>query len=77
MKNHLIHTRIKESQQGKLNEIKEHLKTKDDSETIRASIDIAYSFLFEKEQYLIDFYNIKKSLLYKWIMEENKNVKRK
>jgi hypothetical protein len=75
MKNRLIQIRIKESQEGKLHEIQQHLKIKDNSEVIRACIDISYCFLFEKERYLIDFYDIKRSLLYKWIKEGENNVK--
>ena len=72
MKTKLIQIRIKESQLGKLNEIQAKLETLNTSETIRACINIAYEILFEKEKYLINFYDIKHSLLLKWLKDKGK-----
>lgn len=70
MKSSVLHARIKECQRSKLNELQAELKTEDDSQTIRACIDIAYNVVAEHEKYLINFYNIKKSRLYKWVKEQ-------
>lgn len=73
-KHTVVQARINNCQYSKLKSLQDKLKTRDSSETMRAIIDISYSILFEKkDKYLINFYNIKDSLLYQWIKGEEKN----
>lgn len=79
MKEKTIHTRLDEIQLSKINAIAKRFKLKNESEAMRASINVAYNCIFENEEYLIDFYNIRGSLLWKWLnkKETNNNVKGK
>lgn len=75
MKHPIVQVRVKESQESKLNEIREKLKLKDNSEALRKCIDITYGQLFEDGTYLINFYDLKKSKLYKMkVQRENKDA---
>lgn len=70
----VIQTRVGENHKAKLNEIKKHFNAKDNSEAVRRCIDLVHSTISEEEKYLINFYNIDKSKLYKLLMKD-KNVK--
>ena len=72
----MIHARLNQLAEKRLKELEDKLSV-NESEAIRISISIAHGAIFEKDKYLVNFYDLRESKLHEWLTEQDNKTRSK